>query len=135
MDSVIIQWPERATLYGCPIPDCKWTHTAPHPTVYEGGATIEESVTNTLRVHYADIESALRAHLETHSLVEWVREVMRLRSELAMIQDSAAVPDLVTVGAGDLETVLAMFSPRTRSEDESAQRLRAVLELAGEERR
>jgi len=36
-------------------------------------------------------------------------------------------PEQVTVNAGDLETVLAMYEPKTMSEEESAKRLSETL--------
>jgi hypothetical protein len=84
MDAAFTQWPQRATVYGCPLSDCKWAHAEPHPTAYDGeGATIEECVTNALTAHLAEVESVVKAHLETHSLLEWVTEVMRLREQAA----------------------------------------------------
>jgi hypothetical protein len=85
-------WPQQATVYGCPLSGCKWSHTEPHPTQYGGeGATIEECVTNTLRVHFAEVEAVVQAHLETHPLLEWVQEVTRLRDQIASTAPAAPV--------------------------------------------
>lgn len=71
--------------YECPIGDCEWVHDDPGPDPSKAqGATTGEAVFNLLQEHMAGLELVVRAHLETHSLLEWVTEVMRLREQLAV---------------------------------------------------
>jgi len=71
------------TRYECPIGSCPWTRDDPGPDASEGtGETIEQAAANAVRVYLLRAESAIREHLETHSLLEWAQEVMRLRGEL-----------------------------------------------------
>jgi hypothetical protein len=69
----------------CPLSECSWQHhDGPLP---EGsGATIDEAVTDILTKHFAALEEICQAHLETHSLLEWVEEVTRLGGELAKLR-------------------------------------------------
>lgn len=80
----------------CPL--CEWTHEREspsqtthavppdgYPPLHEDPATFQDAVAN---VAYAtvlhdalQIECVIREHLETHSLLEWFAEVMRLRGE------------------------------------------------------
>jgi hypothetical protein len=48
-----------------------------------------------------------------------------------VVAPGAAPEGMIMVSAADVETVLAMFSPRTNSEEESARQLREAME-AGE---
>jgi hypothetical protein len=52
----------------CPIEACPWTH---------------DDVTVMWPGEAPRIEAVVRGHLETHTLLEWVQEVMRLRGLLA----------------------------------------------------
>ena len=95
MDAVFTQWPQGATVYRCPLSGCKWSHTEPRPTSHAGdGATIEESVTNALRAHFAALEAIVRAHLETHPLAEWAQEVRMLRDQISSSAPVAEVDAL-----------------------------------------
>jgi hypothetical protein len=68
------------TRYECPIGSCEWTRDDTGPEVGEGaGGTIEEAAASALRAYLLRAETAVRAHLETHSLLEWVQELARLR--------------------------------------------------------
>ncbi len=80
----------QVTRYHCPIGSCCWAHDAPGPDPASGtGTTVDEIVFSTVAGHLAGIEAIVREHLETHSLEEWAREVMRLRGLVP-----APVPDL-----------------------------------------
>jgi hypothetical protein len=75
-------WPDgaRLTRYECPIESCEWVIDSPGPDPFAGrGATIEEAAADALRIHFTEAEPVLREHLESHTLLEWVQEVMRLR--------------------------------------------------------
>ena len=86
ISSVTYQFPSGSMLYRCPL--CPWGHWQRPLTTEELIATyslpaIEVEMQRTLAV-----ESAVEAHLKTHTLLEWVQEVGRLRSELeAVIRD------------------------------------------------
>ncbi len=54
-----------------------------------------------------------------------------LRGPVPAAAPSAAQAGMIMVSAADVETVLAMFSPRTNSEEDSARQLREAME-AGE---
>lgn len=80
----------------CPIGSCGWTHdresppqtthTLPdgHSPVRDGpAATLQEAIADvayaTLLHDALEVEGVVREHLETHTLLEWFTEVMRLR--------------------------------------------------------
>lgn len=71
------------TRFLCPL-DCGWHHdprTLPDLTGLSGN-TIEEIIRAGIeRQNQAD-EEAIREHLESHPLIEWVTEVARLQREL-----------------------------------------------------
>ena len=50
-----------------------------------------------LTARFANSEAVLRAHLETHSLEDWVREVMRLRDLMAKADANAVLTAAVLV--------------------------------------
>lgn len=62
----------------CPIDPCKWVWDEPEPELPDIGA----DPYTVLRARLAGTESVIRAHVETHPLLDWVQEVMRLRGEL-----------------------------------------------------
>lgn len=65
----------------CPIGSCTWTLDQSAPT---GGERRFFDSAAELFAEYAKVaDGIIRAHLETHTLEEWVREVMRLCGELA----------------------------------------------------
>ena len=77
------QLPAGTTGYHCPL--CEWTHgqfppaagdLEPLPATFDGATVM------LARQFALGAEQGIRAHLETHTLVEWVREVMRLRGEV-----------------------------------------------------
>lgn len=70
------------THYLCPIGSCAWFHvrTDPDPAAlapWQGD--LESTIGETLRREVTAIDAALRAHCETHPLIEWVAEVQRER--------------------------------------------------------
>jgi hypothetical protein len=74
--------PSLITRYECPIGPCPWTHDDPWPDALEGsGATVEEAAFDAMLKHVTRVESAVKAHLETRPLIEWVQEIQRLRAE------------------------------------------------------
>lgn len=74
--------PWLATRYECPIGSCEWTRDDPGPDPSEGtGETIGQAAENAVRAYLLRAESAIREHLETHPLLEWAQEVMRLRDQ------------------------------------------------------
>jgi len=126
-----------AVFYECPLPDCGWTHGEfpPAPGNLEPmAATFDRATVMLARQFARGAEQGIRAHLETHELVEWVQEVSRLRAEVgglrgvadaaakwAAFVDAAAAMSYV-LDAGELE----------RREREAGQALRdAVAETPG----
>ena len=69
-------WQPPRTRYFCPMPECGWVCDEP-AAVLAAGLTAD--VTAAMHGQLAETENTLRAHLETHSLLEWLREVQRLR--------------------------------------------------------
>lgn len=82
----------------CPIGTCEWTHERETPpaethTFPDGQSPLHDGPPKDLQEAIADValatllydaqqtESVIRAHLESHTLEDWVREVARLRSE------------------------------------------------------
>jgi hypothetical protein len=62
----------------CPLPACSWQHE--DPVLPEGsGATMDEAVADITAKHFVGLEKIVKAHLETHALLEWVQELARLR--------------------------------------------------------
>jgi hypothetical protein len=73
--------------YACPIGPCKWTWDAPDselPDLYANPSAL-------LAAHFANAEGVLRAHVETHSLLEWVQEVTSLQAELRREKRDAGI--------------------------------------------
>ncbi|WP_160051234.1 hypothetical protein [Nocardiopsis sp. FR26] len=64
--------------YQCPIDSCPWTHTEDHSPHTVAMVNLLASTSNTYRM----VEFELAAHLGTHNLREWAREVARLKKEL-----------------------------------------------------
>lgn len=82
----------------CPIGTCEWTHDRETPpaearTFPDGQPPLHDGPPKDLCEAIADVafatllhdaqrtESVIRAHLETHTIEDWVRETARLRSE------------------------------------------------------
>lgn len=88
----------------CPLSSCEWTHDrTPGEATHTppGGvsplrdgppATLQEAIADAayaiLLADLLEVESVLREHLETHTLLEWVQEVTRLQSEVAALSGS-----------------------------------------------
>lgn len=76
-----MSYPHQVTRYYCPIGACDWWHDAPGPSPADGtGTTTDEIVFSAVASHLAGVEVVIRAHLETHPLEEWAREVTSLRA-------------------------------------------------------
>ena len=92
----------RRTVLCCPLAECGWFVPLPDPGAeavvpagrlgeyaaalrdFEpGGDPFAEAVFGQLLRQYLAVDETVRAHLATHSLLEWVQEVTRLRDELA----------------------------------------------------
>lgn len=75
-------FPGQVTRYGCPIGSCDWTHDDGGPSI--PAAYIPEGLPDpgvVATAHAMNLEGIVREHLETHPLIEWAREVARLRDE------------------------------------------------------
>jgi hypothetical protein len=77
----------------CPL--CDWHHDT---TAAIGGPVAD--------LHA--VEGILRQHLETHELIEWVRAVRALRTELDTIEETTVLPALRE--AGKLDRIRALHS-------------------------
>lgn len=92
------------TRYLCPL-NCGWHHdetdpdfsdpSAVHPFVGQDWASgIDGLVAGLAAGRATVVEAAVKAHLETHPLIEWVQEVARLQRELniAVAKGDMAAP-------------------------------------------
>ena len=83
----VTKGPPGATVIPCPLAACDWAHIArqPGPEEHPGaladvfGLGVFAATATAQRLR--DTEEALRAHLSSHDLAEWVAEVTRLRDE------------------------------------------------------
>lgn len=80
---------EQVTRFECPIADCPWTYDYPGPAADDHDEQVrvepeddELLMSAVARTIVQRLGGIIREHLETHSLEEWVREVMRLRDRL-----------------------------------------------------
>jgi hypothetical protein len=105
----------------CPLSACSWQHED-GPLPEGSGASVDEAVTSILTEHFAALEEIVQAHLETHSLLEWVQEVMRLREHAA---------GAVTVSRDDLAAVYGYARHFDVGSDTSMLRIRFALGLPG----
>jgi hypothetical protein len=64
----------------CPIESCTWTLDTSAPTGKE--ERFFDSAAELFAEYAKVVDDLIRAHLETHTLLEWVQEVTRLRGEL-----------------------------------------------------
>ena len=70
------------TVYECPLAACPWKHADVPPS----GTTViasDDDIWRVIRDRLMAAEEVIRTHLETHPLLEWATEVMRLRSQAA----------------------------------------------------
>jgi len=67
------------TIYECPLAACPWEGTDPPPPPGEA-ITSDADVWRFIGDRAMAAEEVVRAHLETHSLLEWVQELARLRN-------------------------------------------------------
>jgi len=80
------------TIYECPLAACPWKGTGPPPPPGEA-ITSDADIWRFLRDRAMAAEEVVRAHLETHTLLEWAQEVMRLREELTATLESLDCAD------------------------------------------
>ncbi len=83
------EFPPGSSVWSCPLTGCEWTHTQAAPDAASPAgfvvpaATLEESLQRAsmaiMTEWYASAERAIEAHLSTHTPLEWVTEVQRLR--------------------------------------------------------
>ena len=69
---------EQITRLGCPLGSCDWHHDDPGPSAADAFTMDAGGVA---AAHAIAVESIIREHLEAHPLIEWAREVARLRDE------------------------------------------------------
>ena len=114
MDNPVTQFPPGARiLLHCPLL-CGWQY---EETALPPGGPFADHW-DALRLHFAAAEDVVRAHLETHSLLEWVQEVMRLRDQAA---------GTVTVNRDDLAEVHGYARQFDVGSDPSMKRVAALL--------
>jgi hypothetical protein len=85
------------TRYLCPLPGCGWHHDEPDlaaedalrftpaPSASTPSESIASMVEQSLLGRAARVEAAIKQHVETHSVLEWMREVDRLQSTLRQV--------------------------------------------------
>ena len=110
--------PAGSTLYRCPLPDCPWTHGEFPPAAGDPeplAATFDGAAATLARQLALGAEQGIRAHLETHTLVEWVQYISRLQDEAARLRRvasaaaewsafiDAAAPMSYVLNAGEME--------------------------------
>lgn len=81
MPTVSGEYPGGTVLYHCPL--CPWVLAVPPLSSVVAGLRDMLNPRLTAVAGILTVEDELGAHLACHELVEWVREVMRLRSLLA----------------------------------------------------
>ena len=87
--------PAGSTVWHCPLSSCEWMYAQPAPgteiaetpSAPAGSAgtlseAIEQVAFAAVMDWYLGAERVLEVHLRTHSLLEWVQEVQRLREAL-----------------------------------------------------
>jgi hypothetical protein len=87
-DPVTVVLPEQLrTEVSCPIEGCLWRHLeTPAGPAVDGIATLEsfyEAIGRSLLGQARDTEAHVRAHLDTHSVLDFVRTISALRGQLA----------------------------------------------------
>lgn len=101
-------------LLTCPIPDCPWTHevpalfaeaTSPHALADIFGAGVFAAAA--AHQHAQRLEDALRAHFETHDLVQWVT-ALRTANERRDALWRKAISE--HMGPATLRTISSMVS-------------------------
>lgn len=104
------EWGFRArlgTTTPCPLSTCTWTleKDGTEPAGHKPRAVEPEDV---FREIATTTEAIIRQHLETHSLLEWVQEVTRLRAAL----DEATAADEPAEWRARIEAALATIAAR-----------------------
>lgn len=85
-------YPNQVTRYRCPIGTCEWSHDDQGPAASTIGMAFTDGLESAARAYFTGVEEVIRAHLETHPLEEWAREVAQLRAQVP-----APAPDLTAV--------------------------------------
>lgn len=76
----LTEWKPPVTRYTCPISVCPWVHDDPGPST-AGAFTSDPAAI--AAAHMLGMEGTVREHLETHPLIDWAREIARLREDAA----------------------------------------------------
>jgi hypothetical protein len=74
------------TIVSCPIRSCTWTSNFTQTPANPVTVAPTTDIYAILHAVLANHEAVIREHLETHTLLEWVQEVTRLREELEAAQ-------------------------------------------------
>jgi hypothetical protein len=130
----------------CPLPQCGWTHAQPPPDAMSPGPVVpvlpgeglDEAISRAsaaiLREWYAGAEVVIEAHLGTHTTLEWVTEVMRLRGEadaLRGVARTASEWDALVMAAAPMSYVMDARELERRERD-AEQAVRDAVEAARE---
>jgi len=82
LDEVIAaRMPAGTMVYYCPFAD--WVHPQAPMTTEEIAASFSRSVAEVLGERLAEAEGAIKAHLETHTLLEWLTRCQHLEGQVA----------------------------------------------------
>ena len=98
------QLPAGTTVYQCPLRTCTWTYADLSPVEQKLWGFFDMPPGIALIQEMAVLEAGVEAHLETHSLLEWVTEIKDLRAEL-----DKATADAQRETRNDLLTVCVLL--------------------------
>lgn len=97
-------YPAGTSVWNCPLGTCEWAYAQPPPGTEPAEApsapvgyavTLDEAISQGVFATMTDwlcgADKVLEAHLKTHSLLEWVKEVTGLRGDLDRLLAVATV--------------------------------------------
>lgn len=102
----------------CPL--CDWYHDTGDPDmtlpadVAAGVKTIDEATYLLALEHFRQVDGVIRAHLETHSLEEWLRAT----ADLAYLRGAVALGDLAECPPPDEERLFGAMNTGTLTVDD-----------------
>jgi hypothetical protein len=94
--------PAGTTVYHCPLSLCTWTHAELPISEEELAASLDCPVLDVALRRALAVENEVAAHLSSHTLLEWVTEIMRLRR----VADAAAEWDAFLSASAAMSYVL-----------------------------
>ena len=114
-------WEQPRVRYCCPLHKCTWVHDDAWADTSGRVISSKDDTIALLKDHYAALNDTVRAHLETHSLLEWVTEVQRLRGVIDLT--AISLSDSGQIGAF-IRSAAAPGSPVAAARAECLERLR-----------